>query len=152
MNCDDIQKLIDGYWQLKTSIEDFNFPVIIEIVDSLGNINKNSWAKKTGRNWSEIRENPKVRVGDEITFVVYVHLYQNESLECRYLVQPPGKSFLIKKNWCTSNRWTWKIIKEEIGLNCCVKLDVKSKKDYHTLGDVDDYTYAIYDVLPTLNK
>jgi len=151
LNCDDIQKLIDDYWLTKISVEDFNFPFIIEIVDSLGNINKNSFAKKTGGNWSEIRENPKVRVGDEITFIVDAYSYK-EPLEYRYSVQPTGKCFITKQDWCTSNKWTWKIIKEEIGLDCCVMLAIRNKRDSHALGDVDDYTYATYDVLPSLDE
>ena len=149
LNCNDILKLIDDYWRLKTSIEDFNFPVIIEIIDSLGNVNKNSWAKKTGGSWSIRRENPKVRVGDEIKFLVYAYSYKNEPLEYKYSVQPSGKSFVTKQDWCSNNTWTWKVIKEEIGLHCCVMLAIRNKRDYHALGEVDDYTYAIYDVLPS---
>jgi hypothetical protein len=81
-------------------------PIIIEVTDSLGHVQTNSWAKGTGGDWSTGVFAYTASIGDNITFVARA---SDPNIEYIFWVQPPGGGFVVMQDWSTNNKWTWVI-------------------------------------------
>lgn len=146
---DDIEEVVREYKRKTAKIQDFVFPTIMTVQDSLGNIQTNSWAKNSTGEWpGPSGRRPIVHVSDHIEFIAKAFDPEGKLLDCRFSVQPMGGCFEILRDWGTQNSWVWLVQKRYVGPWIVVKVDVRSKKDIHWMGEVDDYTYLQYTVLP----
>lgn len=126
------------------------YPCLKIVSDSLGNRNENSWGKTNGGEWSHPK-NTKVHVGDIVHIIASASMNEKDALEFKFAVQRSGRSFSTRQEWSKIAEWTWNVEKEDIGRNVVVMISVRKPKDYYQFYDADDYTYAIYDVLPKLS-
>jgi hypothetical protein len=130
-------------------LQSAEYAMLKVVSDSLGNVNLNSWAKGTGGNWSHPK-NTNLRVGDQIKLSVTAEYRGLGALQYRFSLQRPGRSFEIRQDWSLiKSTWTWNVTKEDIGKGIVIMVAVRAARDYYRLNDSDDYTYALYDVLPT---
>ena len=117
------------------------------VYDSLGNINHNSWGKGTGGDWSQARTTT-TRVGQDIVISAVGMCSVPGILDYKFAIQRSGRGFEIRQDWSPRPTWTWSIVREDIGRNVSIMVSVRRVKDYYQFNGEDDYTYAIYDVLP----
>ncbi len=121
--------------------------IIDEVVDSLGNVQTNSWADEGSGNWPGDVETPIiVNVGDSITFTASATDADGGALEYKFAIQPPGGSFETKQDWSASNIFTWHVDASEYGSDITVLISVRNDDGSDYMGFSDDYTYATYDV------
>jgi len=128
-------------------MRDAGYAWLTAIYDSLGNLNQNSWGKGTGGDWSH-RRKTTVRVGETITISAVAVSAAVGDTQYRFSVQRSGRSFEIRQDWSTESTWTWGVAQADIGRNVAAMISVRRQKDYYQFDDADDYTYAVYDVLP----
>ena len=128
-------------------MQEAGYAWLTSISDSLGNINLNSWGKGTNGDWSG-GERPTVYVGQKITFIAEGHSPDTSLLEYQFKLQRSGQSLNIQQDWSRLNTWTWHVKHADIGRGTHISIAVRVKKDYYQYRNSDDYTYAIYDVLP----
>lgn len=146
---DDIEEVIREYKRKTAKIQDLAFPTIITVQDSLGNIQTNSWAKNNTGEWpGPSRPRPIIQVGNHIEFIAKGLDPEGKPLDYRFSVQPMGGCFETLRDWSTQNSWIWLVQKKYVGPWIVVKVDIRSNKDIHWMGEVDDYTYLQYTVLP----
>ena len=132
---------------LLDQIREAGYAWLTAIYDSLGNLNQNSWGKGTGGGWSNSKTTT-LRVGQNINFRAIGLCGVSSELEYQYSVQRSGRSFEVRRDWLDDPLWTWVVEESDIGRHVCVMISVRRKKNYYQFADSDDYTYAIYDVLP----
>jgi hypothetical protein len=143
--------LIATFAALQTAIaQGSDYATLIEIRDSLGNVNANSWSTGTGGNWSCAPNCPDLTLdkGDIITITAQAIDPNNRPLEYKFSVQPPGGCFQVLQDWSSSNTLQWAVDSPYIGPNVIVAISVRNDdgSDYQGSFMGDDYTYAIYDV------
>lgn len=56
--------------------------------------------------------------------------------------------FETRQDWAPTPDWVWHVSADDIGRHVVVKVAARRKKTYYPFQDADDYTYAVYDVLP----
>jgi hypothetical protein len=117
------------------------------VYDTCGNINQNSWGKGTGGEWSSTKRTV-IHVGEEIGICAIAMAENADDIEFRFSVQPSGRAFVTRRDWTRSPEWKWLIQESDIGRRVCVMISIRRRKAYYQFADADDYTYAIYDVLP----
>ena len=118
------------------------------IYDSLGNRNQNSWGKGGGGDWSH----PKatiLRAGDIVDISAAAVSPGDEAPEYHFAVQRSGRVFETRRDWAPKPDWVWHVSADDIGKHIVVKVAARRKKAYYQFQDADDYTYALYDVLPS---
>ena len=121
------------------------------VYDSLGNRNLNSWGKNNTGDWSDSKATT-LRVGHRVNLRAIGHCSVSSKLEYRFSLQRSGRSFQIHQDWLPDPDWTWVVENLDIGREVCVMISVRRKKDYYQFGDADDYTYAVYEVLPAISR
>jgi len=144
-----------GLWQwwqridLKTldQIREAGYAVLTVIYDSLGNRNQNSWGKGQGGDWSHAKRTV-VRAGDVVDISAVAVSPESELPEYHFAVQRSGRSFETRQDWASTPDWIWNVTADDIGKHVVVKVAARQKKSYYQFRDADDYTYAVYDVLP----
>jgi hypothetical protein len=163
----DVQQMHDNYvvtispekvagiwsWSQKLNVSvidqmrEAGYPWITALYDTIGNINHNSWGKGTGGNWTKTRRTV-VYVGEEIGIRAIAMAENTDDVQFRFSVQPSGGGFQTRKDWDACADWTWCVQEQDIGRGVCVMVSVRRIKPYYQFRDADDYTYAVYDVLP----
>lgn len=163
----DIERMTDGYvfavspektagvWQWCQPINvdpmeqmrEAGYAWLTVVYDSRGNRNQNSWGKGQGGSWSHPK-NTTIRVGDAVHISAIGVCPENAVPEFHFAVQRSGGGFQLRQNWNPTADWKWNIVMDDIGRNVFVKIAVRRPKAYYQFNDADDYTYAIYDVLP----
>jgi hypothetical protein len=128
-------------------IREAGYPWITALYDTIGNMNQNSWGKGTGGGWTKTRRTV-VYVGEEIGIRVIAMAENTGDIQFRFSVQPSGGGFQTRRDWDTCADWTWCLQEPDIGRGVCVMASVRRIKSYYQFGDADDYTYAVYDILP----
>ena len=120
--------------------------MLLEIRDSLGNVNTNSWTKGTGGDWP-IR--PSIAVSDVITFTAVGTDTNNLPLEYKFARQRPGGSFHVVQDWGSNNIYTWTVTRDDYGAQTIISVHVRNNDGQEWQGNSlgDDYTYATYNVL-----
>jgi hypothetical protein len=117
------------------------------VSDSIGNRNMNSWGKGQGGAWSHAKCTT-VHVGDAIALYASAVSPTKDQLEFKFSIQRSGRSFFTQQDWGTQSDWIWNVDRKDIGSNIIVMIAVRQLKEYYQFNDADDYTYAIYNVLP----
>ena len=132
------------------SSSDFcGYPTLVQVSDSLGNSNPNSWGKGTGGDWPGGLENsPTVRVGESITFVAVAQSPCDRPLSYRFSIQPPGGAFRVVRDWSSDSQFTWTVTAADVGQWVTVMVEVRDDDGYFRFGASDDYTYMTYNVEP----
>jgi hypothetical protein len=163
----DVQQMQDNYvvtispekvaglwrWNERLNVSAINqmkeagYPWLTTVYDTIGNVNQNSWGKDTGGNWTQTKRTV-LYVGEEIGIRAIAMSEDINNIQFRFSVQPSGGSFQTRRDWDTCEEWKWLIQDTDIGRGVCVMVSVRCKKEYYQFQDSDDYTYAIYDILP----
>jgi hypothetical protein len=156
-------ELINNISSLKTQIAscqsisvDSNEPLLISVIDSLGNIQTNSWAKGTGGDWKpELRNNSNdlycsncnIKIGDKIKFTIKAN---QENLDYKCYYEPTGGSFIEFTNWQSKNSCEWTVSNDAYGQSVHVIISIRNKNglEYMGSGNGDDYTYLAYHASP----
>jgi len=128
-------------------IREAGYAWLTAIYDSLGNLNQNSWGKGTGGGWSHPKTTT-VRVGQQVLLSAIAISPVPEDIQYQFSVQRSGQSFEVRQDWSPNPNWTWNVVQADIGRGVVVNISVRRVKDYYQFNDTDDYTYAIYTVLP----
>lgn len=144
-----------GIWRWKSGLNvgpieqmrEAGYAWLTAVYDSKGNINNNSWGKGTGGDWSA-PVSCTVYSGDTVTLKAIGQSQNGNPLCYRFSVQPSGRSFVVRQPWSSMDTWTWEIQLSDIGRGVVVMAAVRIEKDYYQFDDCDDYTYAVYDILP----
>jgi hypothetical protein len=126
-------------------IEEAGYAWLTAIYDSLGNLNRNSWGKGSGGNWSHPRATV-IRVGQQIHLSAVAISPRPGILECRFFGERSKRNLF--RDWSPDPFWTWDVSDHDIGKGITIHVSVRRVKEYYQYNDADDYTYAIYDVLP----
>lgn len=163
----DIQQMQDNYvvtispekvaglwrWNEKLNVSvidqmrEAGYPWLTTVYDTVGNINQNSWGKGTGGGWTKTRRTV-LYVGEEVGIRAIAMAENADDIQFRFSVQPSGGGFQTRRDWGTCAEWKWLVQESDIGRGVCVMVSVRRIKAYYQFGDSDDYTYAIYDILP----
>lgn len=128
-------------------MEEAGYPWLITISDTVGNINHNSWGKNSSGNWTKIKRTT-LYVGEKIRIQAIANYSEIDSIQFRFSVHPSGGGFQTRREWDNCQEWEWTIGESDIGRGVCVMVSVRREKQYYQFQDKDDYTYAIYDILP----
>ena len=111
------------------------FPVIEAASDSLGNSVSNP-------SYSYMLVSPiHAHVGDSVEIIGYSTDPQGGILE--YNISKAGTI-----NWTEANRATIAFTIEDIGKCCDVRVQIRTKRDYHAYSEFDDFMTIRYVVLP----
>ena len=144
-----------GLWQWRQGLNlapieqmrQAGFSWLTATFDSLGNVNQNSWGKGSGGGWSHPRSST-VYSGNKLTIHAIGQSPAGATLEYRFSLQRSGQCFVVRQNWSPQNTWIWQVEQADVGRQVTVMVAARTVKDYYQFNDSDDYTYAIYDVLP----
>lgn len=115
--------------------------------DSLRNLNRRSWGKGTGGDWSDLRCGT-IYSGDSITIHAIGNSEAVAPLEYQFSLQRSGGCFEVRQEWSEKDTWTWAVEQADIGRHITLMVAVRIVKDYYQFSNCDDYNYATYDVLP----
>ncbi len=129
-----------------TQMREAGYAWLSVVRDSLGNRNVNSWGKGQGGDWSDALRTT-VHVGDRIRISAEA-VSPSDNVEFQFSLQPAGGGFEARRAWSTAAQWTWAVQSKDIGRHVVIMIAVRRPKSFYQFGDVDDYTYAVYDVLP----
>lgn len=129
-------------------MQEAGYAWLTAVYDSYGNVNHNSFGKETGGDWSQPNR-CTIYVGDIVTLKAVAQSQGDRPLNYCFSLQPSGQSFSVRQPWSDVDTWTWKVEQTDIGRHVVIMIAVRAEKGYSQFGDADDYTYAIYDVLPT---
>jgi hypothetical protein len=166
----DIHRLLDDYvyvispekilgvWQWSQrfdlnaleQVREAGYAVLTVIYDTLGNRNQNSWGKRPGGGWSHAARTV-IRAGDSVGLSAVAVSPGDQAPEYHFAVQRSGRSFETRQDWAPTPDWEWHVTADDIGKDVIVKIAARREKSYYQFRDCDDYTYAVYDVLPQKN-
>jgi hypothetical protein len=149
---------IFGLWQWSQRLDlnaldqvrEAGYAVLTVIYDTLGNRNQNSWGKRSGGVWSHAQRTA-IRAGDTVGLSAVAVSPGDQPPEYHFAVQRSGRSFETRQDWAPTPDWEWHVTADDIGKDVVVKIAARRKKSYYQFHDCDDYTYAVYDVLPQKN-
>ncbi|MCX2726283.1 hypothetical protein OO015_02085 [Thermomicrobium sp. 4228-Ro] len=140
----------DDYTYMTYNVEpapgsDFcGYPTLVQVTDSLGHTNPNSWGKGTGGDWPGGLDNaPTVHVGDTLTFTATAQSPCNRPLLYRFWVESR-----LLRDWSSDNQAIWTVTAADVGQWITVIVEVKDDDSYFRFGRSDDYTYMTYNVEP----
>lgn len=144
----DIISSIKEHYKAINMEKEYNAPTIIKLSDSFGNqfaatsIRRNS----TGRGLCDTRkEDFKVSVGDKIIIEIEVDpSYSPESYSLDWNFYNKDKSEFNQ----TNNRLELNVENKHVRTDFHVFAIVKSTKEWHRCGDVDDSVGVIYEIIP----
>jgi hypothetical protein len=122
--------------------------LLLEIRDSLGNVNTNSVSKGTGGDWP-FHFRPSIAVSDVITFTAVGTDPNSLPLEYKFARQRTGGSFIVLQDWSSQTTYTWAVTRDDYGADVGISIHVRNDDGQEWQGTSlgDDYTYAIYEVL-----
>jgi hypothetical protein len=166
----DAQRMQDGYvyaispekvlgvwhWSRRTDLKaldqarEAGYALLTVIYDSLGNRNQNSWGKGSGGGWSHAKTTT-IRAGEIVDISATAVSPVDDAPEYHFSVQRSGRVFETRQDWAAACDWGWHVSADDIGRNVVVKVAARRKKTHYQFRDADDYTYAVYDVLPPKN-
>ncbi|MEQ9825362.1 MAG: hypothetical protein ABQ298_13335 [Puniceicoccaceae bacterium] len=146
-----VSKPNDSDDQIVEELIESGYATLISISDTKGNKNTNSWGKKSGGHWSSANQ-VKIYPGDVIRISATAASPEEKLIEYKFSLQKSGMSFVTKQEWSSDSEWEWSVREEDIGRDVTVMVSVRCPKDFFQFNDSDDYTYAIYDVLPKPSK
>ena len=139
----------DDYTYAIYSIYDPNkLPATLsQVVDSLGNVNTNSWTKGTGGNWSCYPDCPdlELRVGEVITFTATASDPKDLPLEYKFRYMHNGN---IAQDWSSLNTFEWHVDIADIGPWSGISVHVRNNDGQEWQGEWsgDDYNYQTYTI------
>lgn len=121
---------------------------IIEVKDSRGNTQRNSFGQEQSGDWSNGRPSALVKEGETIAFTVSASDNDSTRLEYQFSIQRVSGSFQIRRDWSTENTWNWKVDREDFGNELVVAVAVRDDDGRPFFGSFggDDYTYLTYKV------
>jgi hypothetical protein len=137
----DIRQRVTVY-RSKQSVESEFFARIESIKDSLGNVLASS-----GSNQKLVQTSAVLRVGDEVVFTCSGWDPNGQPLEWRLNVGV-GMPRRTEQGWSTDDSLVWRISQDDIGKWVFVSITMRSQRQYHAEGNVDDSVMAVYMVLP----
>ena len=124
--------------------------LLTQVIDSLGNVQTNSWSDEENGGWpSDVDVPLSVAVGDTITFTASASDREGSVLEYRFSVQSSGGDLDgVRQDWSSDNAWEWSVTRAEFGPDTTIVIAVRDDDglDFQGSESWDDYTYAIYDV------
>lgn len=128
-------------------IQEAGYACLSVVFDSLGNRNQNSFGKNSRGDWSHPKTTT-ARVGQQVDINAIANSPDAVNLEFQFALQRSGQSFEIRQGWSKNPYWNWKVVQDDIGRQVIIKIAARRKKDYYQFADSDDYTYAIFEVIP----
>ncbi|MDD5040198.1 MAG: hypothetical protein PHY34_03530 [Patescibacteria group bacterium] len=173
---DEIEQFLDTRSDLLNVVRGIRNPLIVDVTDSLGNVQENSWAVENTGAWSmeEYQENaPAITAGDEMTFTVRAFDYVPEDVEVDgdesveeacdttaievqdgkvvnkvFYKFTVGNSMDPIQDWSTSNTVTWTVDAAHLGHEVPITAWVKDNNLIERMGPGlgDDYTYLTYNI------
>jgi hypothetical protein len=121
-----------------------NQATFVEISDSLGNTNSNSWGQGSGGDWSGGFEvSPTVDTGQELTFTISA-VGDCNPLEYRVQRYRPDEGVTIIRDWSESPQFSYTFEPGDSGGYLMLIVDVRNQDPRNYFEDRDDYTYLTY--------
>ena len=131
----DIRTRLVRYRSKKETSEDY-YPRIESARDSLGNIYVDDPLHI-------VQTKMHLRIGDVIDFAITATDPLGESLQYQIDTKYTG----VTVEWQDSNVFSLKVSKQDVGHFEAI-LNIRSKRQFHQLSDIDDYVIFKYEVLP----
>jgi len=118
------------------------FPRIERIADNLGNV----WTPKKKRAGIEVlNTNCILSVGDTLTFQISATDPYGESLMYRIKNSGSGNR---SDNWKELDALEYTVSESDVGIRFYIRLEIKSKREYHANRGYDEKVTFMYQVLP----
>ena len=125
------------YFRSQKKPENKFFPILEQVVDSLGNI-------ATTKDKS-INTHRTLHPGDRVSFIATAWDPKGEACEFR-LWKGPDYKYIV--DWTHDPVLEWKVTEEDIRKEQCIYISLRSLRKYHASGDEDDIMAFYYIVLP----
>lgn len=144
----DIINSIKKYYKEKNMEKKYNVPTIIKLSDSFGNQFNESQIKRnnTGRGHCETRNNGlKVNAGDKIIIEVEIDpSFDPNDYSINWVFDKKDSSSFKE----TTNRFELNVENKHVRTDFAIYCLVRSEKDWHRCGDVDDSVSISYEITP----
>jgi hypothetical protein len=117
---------------------------LVEISDSLSNVNPHSWGQGTGGDWpGGIEASPRISPERDLTFSISAD-GDCGPLEYRVQRYRPDQGTEIIKQWTESNQFQYTFEPDDAGDYLMLIVDVRNQDPRNHFEDRDDYTYLTY--------
>ena len=148
---DVINSIKHGYKE-KNMDKKYNAPTIIKISDSYGNqyAEPQIYRNSTGRGGCDTRKNDfKVSVGDKIILEAEIDpSFVSDSYIINWIFDKKETSIYVENN----NKLELLVENKHVRTDFAIYCTVKSNKEWHRCGDVDDSVSIIYEITPIIKK
>jgi hypothetical protein len=117
---------------------------LLQVTDSLGNVNPNSWAKGSGGDWpGGYGSSPVIDIGQQLTFTVEA---DGDCAPLEYRVQRyrSDRDITVTEPWTETNVFSYTVEPEDVGDYLMLIVDVRNQDPRRYYEDRDDYTYLTY--------
>ncbi|MGI6741651.1 MAG: IPT/TIG domain-containing protein [Brevefilum sp.] len=122
---------------------------ITQVVDSLGNVNTDSWTKGSGGGWSCYPDCPdlELEIGEIITFNVTASDPNDLPIEYKFSFMRNG-NITTAQDWSQDNTFVWTVTTDDVGPSNGLVIHVRNDDGHEWQGEElgDDYTYVIYKI------
>jgi hypothetical protein len=118
--------------------------ILLQVADSLGNVNPNSWGQGTGGDWpGGIDASPEVDVGQQLSFTIEAN---GDCAPLEYRVQRyrPDRDIGIIQPWTEDPSFSYTFEPGDVDDYLMLIVDVRNQDPRHYFDDRDDYTYLTY--------
>ena len=140
-----VNNLEDG----KGALDEVLPALIVQVEDSLGNINTNSFTGDGTGDWSCQPDCPDldVHIGETISFTVTAADPNDLPIEYKFVYWRFGAAFLAQ-DWSSDNTLDWHVSQADVGPHNGVGVYVRNNdgEEYQGVGSGDDYNYEFYSV------
>lgn len=147
----DVINSIKNYYKKKNMERKYNAPTIIKVTDSFGNQFIASQIKRnnTGRGLCDTRTKNDVAIspGDQIVIEVEIDPSFNRN---DYTINWVFDKKDFSKYEENSNRLLLNVENKHIRTDFAIYCLIKSKKEWHRCGDVDDAIGILYEIIPRI--